>query len=323
MTVNDKKGLENGDVGIDKGIKDSILLSSAKNVGKGLYSMIGKGNNGDLIPGVIENFLAKNSNIDTETRKRLLLFAEESIYWDSYAKNVSIKYRRTYYESPTYQSMVRAIDQFINPKRDEVWGDLGCGALQMSKLILKKTKDIGKIYAMDVFLAAARGELLNIERPQAVELVYGSLTDSLPFPNNFFNGIIVNCAFTFIIEHEGETGETGLKKLFQEIYRVLKPGGVLVWSSPCKDANNILGVIPSVGYALNPYLWFKLKTFLPIGIVMILKHTKTLLKKGKSGIYPILSRARYEEISSSVGFVNSEWEYTFGHQGEANRVYKS
>lgn len=289
----------------------------------GLYRLICGDKNEDLTPDIIEKFIVRNPNTNEATRKRLLLWLKESQYWHSYAEIVSKKYKTTYYNSPTYQSMIQAIDQFISPRQGDVWLDAGCGALQMSKLILNKCPKVKKIYAMDVFLEAAKNEVLtSINNLKPIEFVRGSLTDSLPFPDNFFDGIVGNCVFTFIIEHEGEKGKNGLKKLFKEVYRVLKPGGILVWSSPRKNANNLLGAVPSIGYALNPYLCFKLKSFLPLGIAMILKHTKVLLEKGKNGTYPILFREEYETILSSIGFINPSWKYTFGKQGEAMRTYK-
>ena len=293
----------------------------------GLYRLIGGQNIGDLTPGIIESFIAQNQ-LDEETKERLILWENESKYWDSYAKNISIKHRDTYWESPTYKSIVKTIEDLIDPKDNEVWLDPGCGALSMSELIFKKANGVKKIYAMDVFLKPAKERLLNLNSlsnqniSSVIELVYGSLTDSLPFPDNFFDGIVGNFVFTFITEHEGEKGEKGLKNLFQELYRILKPGGVLVWTSPRKNANNLLGLIPSIGYALNPYLWYKSKTFLPLGVINILKHTKALLKKGKDGICPILPREDYEKLLSSIGFVNPKWINTFGNQAEANRIYK-
>jgi ubiquinone/menaquinone biosynthesis C-methylase UbiE len=288
---------------------------------KGLYALIGGGKDGDISSKVIAEFLERNPSLDGETRERLLHWQKDLEYWHSYAMNVSIKYRRTYRESPTYKSMVKAVNEFIAPSKGQIWLDAGCGALQMSELIYTKSKEVNKVYAMDVFLEAARGRLSQMDTYN-IELVYGSLTDSLPFPDNFFDGIIGNCAFTFIVEHNGEIGAKALSCLFQEMYRVLKPGGILVWSSPRKNANNLLGAVPSIGYALNPYLWFKQKSFLPLGVAMILKHTRVLLKKGENGTYPILFRSQYDEILSSIGFIDSEWKDTFGKQGEANRVFK-
>lgn len=101
--------------------------------------------------------------------------------------------------------------------------DLGCGFGEFSKIFFDKKVDVGiDINATDIQRAKKSGIYKKA--------VIGDAR-SMPFPNASFRTI-----FSLgVLEHIPHT-----QKAIQESYRVLKPGGVLVFTVPTKDIEGLL-----------------------------------------------------------------------------------
>lgn len=96
--------------------------------------------------------------------------------------------------------------------------DLGCGMgldVFMAKL---KYPQAGKIYGVDKLPAMIqRAERARVYKKfEGIEFKQGILTD-LPFPDQSIDRIISNCVINL---------EPDKQKVYDEIYRVLKPGGM-------------------------------------------------------------------------------------------------
>jgi ubiquinone/menaquinone biosynthesis C-methylase UbiE len=94
--------------------------------------------------------------------------------------------------------------------------ELGCGNGQLSEMMKKETG--GEVYGIDisksgVTLACRRGVLARI----------ADLNKRLPYKNNYFDTIVSNQ----LLEHIYKTDH-----LLDEIYRVLKPGGICITITP-------------------------------------------------------------------------------------------
>ncbi len=99
--------------------------------------------------------------------------------------------------------------------------DLGCGRGAETMLAARKAVE-GKAIGLDItpkMVQAAR-EQAALKGLTNVDFVEGEL-DSLPFPENYADVVISNCAINHVSAKE---------KVFGEIFRVLRPGGRFVVS---------------------------------------------------------------------------------------------
>lgn len=146
----------------------------------------------------------------------------------------------------------RKIIEEINPQSDEKIVDLGCGTgyylylLSSLPVNLKLTGFDADVKAMDEAKLLPEGNKINF--------IVGDM-HKMPFKNNSFNKAVCS----EVLEHLGND-----ELALQEIYRVLKPGGILAIS------------VPSINY---PFLWDPLNWVLQ-------RFFRTHVKKGFfSGIW--------------------------------------
>jgi ubiquinone/menaquinone biosynthesis C-methylase UbiE len=248
---------------------------------------------------------------------------EEMEYWAKYSDFMTGKNRDPYINSPYFQTELKKISEFISPQEGQKWLDLGCGALPIAELFLKKAegKDL-EIWAGDVNLKPAKKKLEELGNPP-IKLRHIDVTEKMPFPNDFFDGIVASKVLTFIPKAHGKEGKEGLREIFKELFRILKPGSVLVWTTTQKGVSSLKGILLGLGYVLNPYQWLKQKSFLPVFTYQLNNVFKPVVEKVHTGVYPVLnSREEYEEMLEKIGFKNPEWKTTAGFQVLVNRVDK-
>lgn len=282
----------------------------------GLYELIGP-QNGELTSKKIENFLAQN-NLDLKTRERVLEWKKELEFWEEYS--------RIYYhleDTKPYYDLAESIEEFINPRAGEIWLDAGCGPAKMSQIIWKKSKrKVKKIIGIDIVLKPAKETLAKKSEDIPFELKYASLNERLPFASNSFDGIISNLCLSYVIEFEGKKGERAFEAVVREMYRILKPGGYMVWSTPKHNVHFQWNFIYSIPDMLN------IKKQIDHGViglsvgVRILKHALEIQRKGREDIYTFLPKDKLESLLLQIGFVNPTWGKTFARQVWVNRVEK-
>ena len=283
----------------------------------GLYRLIGGKKNGELTSEKIEKFLTKNI-LDLRTRKRASEWKKELEFWEEYG--------RIYYhleDAKPYYDLARSIEEFIEPRAKDIWLDAGCGPAKMSQIVWKKSKGkVKKIIGIDIVLKPARETLAKMSENIPFELRYANLGERLPFSDNFFDGIVANICLSYVIDFEGKKGKEALEAVLREMYRILKPGGHMVWSTPKHNVHFQWNFIHSIPDMLN------IKKQISHGVIglsvgmRILKHALEIQKKGKKGIYTFLSKDELEKLLFKIGFVNPSWQKTFTRQVWVNRIYK-
>lgn len=93
--------------------------------------------------------------------------------------------------------------------------DVGCLGGRLSRLILEQNNDVWGIEANPV--AAAQAEA------QGIRVKVANVEDGIPFPDAYFD--VVNAGA--LVEHLYDT-----KYFFEEVYRVLQNGGLLLLTTP-------------------------------------------------------------------------------------------
>ncbi len=125
---------------------------------------------------------------------------------------------------------------FVSIKKGDAVLDLGSGAGFDCFLAAEKTGKFGKVVGVDITPEMVRQAKKNAEKTgfNNVEFVVGDIED-LPFENNSFDVIISNCVINL---------SNRKKQVFEEAYRVCKPGGMIVIS-------DVILVRPLPNYILN------------------------------------------------------------------------
>jgi len=286
----------------------------------GLYELIGGAKNGELTSRDIA--LRVEREMSPDIQERLRAWMKELKFWEEYGE-IYFNLEKAW----AYRNLARSIERFLDPRSGEAWLDVGCGPLRVSELIWEKSSGKLKVIeAIDIVLKPAREKLAKLIQQGIsipVNLRYASITDPLPYSNNSFNGMGANLILPYVTDFQGKRGREALEGVLREMFRVLKPGGHMVWSTPRQGVNFVWVFLASIPDMLNPYEYIAHKDVTRIlQGTRILKHALTIQKKGKKGIYTFLPKDELEKLLLQIGFVNPVWEKTFTQQVWVNRVDK-
>lgn len=288
----------------------------------GLYELIGENERKDLVSKDILNRMATLRPSEQDAN-RLLEWEKELRFWEDYGE---IYFNLE--KALPYANLSKTISNFLDPKKGDNWLDVGCGPLKMSELIYKKSE--GKIFnieAIDVVLKPAREKIEKLAKEGIflpVSLKHQSITDLLPYPDNYFDGIAANLVLPYVTDFMGQKGRKAFEGILREMYRILRPGGHIIWSTPKYNVNFLWVFVASLPDMLNIYEYIARKDFSRIlQGTRILSHALTIQKKGKCGIYTFLKKEELENLLvQKIGFIRPIWTKTFVQQVWVNKVYK-
>jgi ubiquinone/menaquinone biosynthesis C-methylase UbiE len=231
---------------------------------------------------------------------------KEKKFWASYARVYP------YWErSRLYQRLLDDIKKWINPKANGRWLDVGSGpGTVIEKVILPKIqgklKEIIGIDFEDAMLGIATQKLAG--HPE-VKFQNVDLSQKTPFPAEFFDGIIANLVLTYVRNFENKKGREALEGTLSEMYRILKPGGTFIWSTPRKDMNSLRAFIASLPDIFN----LRHPENLYYGPA-IFRYSRTIQKLGRLGIYNFLEKEELIEIMKQIGFSNIRLKFELAGQ---------
>lgn len=260
-----------------------------------------------------ERFL-KQKLIDLQRQMDDKLIEDEENFWTQYGKIYKYLER-----SSAYKELLKTKRAFIKKysKPNEYWLDLGSGSGAVIELLLKKNHPIKKVLATDnypSFLGALEERFYALGQSKSLEIKQLDLRYKTPFPDNCFDGISANLVIPYITHFEGLSGRQAFKALMREIYRILKPGGSLIWSTPVPGVNFTKVFLASLKDILNPKqlenLYYGPK---------ILSHAFHIARKGRTQLYHFLEDKELKKLLEEIGFTDFTCNRSFANQ--ANVIY--
>lgn len=145
------------------------------------------------------------------------------------------------HEAPAYQRLLADTAAWLDPRPGESWLDLGCGCGKLSQTLwVNSGGRVARIVGSDCAavneeaFARLRAELQPAPRADQFSFVPLDFSEGLhPWSDGEFDGVVSGLALQYAQSYSVERGgwtTDAYDRLLAEIYRVLKPGGRLVFS---------------------------------------------------------------------------------------------
>ncbi|MBI4134827.1 MAG: methyltransferase domain-containing protein [Candidatus Sungbacteria bacterium] len=221
------------------------------------------------------------------------LGVEGEAFWQSYAEF----YRYLELAEP-YREMKRLIRSLLPDEPRGRWLDLGTGSGAMVALLFERpSTKLRSVTATDFsepMLAIARERFRDnsLVRTETLDLALG-----IPHSVRTLDGVIANLVLPYVIHHRAVLGRQALRRVLEEIHRVLKPGGFFLWSTPRRNVN---------------FLWVALASWRSFFdrehpeyrsyAVHILRHALAIQEWGRREIYNFPTVDEIETFMKQVGF---------------------
>lgn len=247
-------------------------------------------------------YLDKNNSIKDND---VVFWQTESKFWNNYGKI----YRHLEASTP-YKKMLADIAAIVSKRDFARWLDAGCGPGTMINLIINNQHNYDKIVGIDfdgVMLDQATQRLKNNSK---VFIQSSDLSKRLNFKDGEFDAILANLVLSYVIIFDNRyTGSSALNEVLKEMYRLLSPGGLFVWTTPNEKVNFSKVFLASWKQVFNPFT----PKYIYYG-PRVLSYAKKIQAKGEIGLYHFLKKEQIENIMRDIGFVNIEVKNTFAGQ---------
>ena len=239
---------------------------------------------------------------------------ESIIFTSLYKKYWEIGYKTRLYDwlSPeAYKESLRSVADSIRLEDGEWVLDVGCGSgsllPQLTDLLTARKRYLGiDILRAGVVSLKTRSKRLNIEG--SIFGIQADLSKKLPLEDGSVSCVVAHFSIYTLTE------EKDRRQVYQEIFRILKPGGLLVTANPSHSYNAkqiICASLESLKIQRRPWVVKKYGIY-PFTFHLGLKHIEKQLKSGRwHGYQP-------EELCDQIkqaGFFIEHTEAVYGGCG--------
>ena len=212
-----------------------------------------------------------------------------------------------------YQELLDVLRKKLEIKSGDKILDAGAGTGNLAILLVK---DSGVVIGLD---SSHEGlEIFKKKLPQS-EVVEASLETSLPFPSDYFDKIVSNNTI-YTLNPEIR------QKVFNEFYRVIKPGGIIaisnvhvnfnplsIYLEHVKKSLRILGLVKTISAIIS----------LAIPTLKIFYYNGQIQREHSKGTFKFMKKNEQAEYLKKSGFKHvSENTYTYANQAILNSAVK-
>ena len=125
--------------------------------------------------------------------------------------------------------ILRVMEQGILPLSEQVLVDAGCGTGLYSAALVNEVRRIEAVDLNTGMLGMAQGKM-QAEKQKGHIRFHQSAINSLPLPDKSVDAVMINQVLHHLPD-DAESGWPEHKKVFNEFFRILKPGGWLIINS--------------------------------------------------------------------------------------------
>lgn len=231
------------------------------------------------------------------------------LFWEKYFRTYDILNRAI-----PYQELIRDIIKFLSPREGEVIFDAGSGTGNIA-LAIHHHSDNTQVIAMD-FSSVGIG--VHQKKDKKTKIIQGNLLKPLPFNDKQFDKVVSNNVI-YTIPLKQRSG------LLKELYRVMKPGGVIVVANLNTDFKPAQILIDHLKKSLSSYGFLKTLVDFMVYLTSIIKifyYNFFINRENSQGEYSFLTVKEQEQFLENAGFDIIESTSSYAGQSIITKAVK-
>jgi ubiquinone/menaquinone biosynthesis C-methylase UbiE len=217
-------------------------------------------------------------------------------------------------EARPYREMLETISNFImEVKSGSKILDIGTGSGRLIDLTLEKSTDVSSlsIIGLDISNDVISFTKKRFRKNNNIDFLRHDISnESLPFPDNHFNLVTAGLSLQYAQYWDQKNNcwsDTSYREIYQDIFRVLKSGGKLIFSVNTPDPD--FSIIAKKSWR-EIFLSWRLPLFLIVSIIMV-SQGRWLTKESRIGRFHYWPIEKIVPLLKEKGFANIEYKLTY------------